>query len=95
MNSKLSVLVMAVVLAGCGSKTSKWSDGQTDSLANGLAQETVEVKYATGFSVRLGTSERLHAKLRSLLLTEAELVGRGYASGSIDVSSPEKPTYIP
>ena len=58
-------------------------------------KENISLLTATGFSVRLGTSERLHAKLRSLLLTEAELVGRGYASGSIDVSSPEKPTYIP
>lgn len=35
---------MAVLLAGCGSKTSKGSDGQTDSQSNGQAQETVEVK---------------------------------------------------
>ena len=58
-------------------------------------KENLSLVTATGFSVRLGDADRLHAKLRSMLLTEAELIGRGYSSGSIDVSSPEKPTYIP
>ena len=58
-------------------------------------KENISVVTAAGFSARLGSAERVHAKLRSLLLTESELLGRGYTSGSIDVSSPEKPTYIP
>lgn len=48
-----------------------------------------------GFTVRLGTTENLHAKLRSMLLTLNHLLQEGYYNGTVDVSSPVNPTYIP
>ena len=47
------------------------------------------------FTVRLGTSDNLHAKLRSMLLTMKHLRSEGYEGGTLDVSSPVNPTYIP
>ena len=49
----------------------------------------------SGFSVRMGNSERLHAKLRSLQLVLDKLEQESYPEGTIDVSTPEVPTYIP
>ena len=81
---------MAVVLAGCGSKTSKGSDGQTDSLANGRAQEMVEVKYATGFSVRDSADVRLVSvgkKERfALVASDETAVPEGYTRVKVPVS---------
>ena len=81
---------MAVVLAGCGSKTSKGSDGQTDSLADGRAQETVEVKYATGFSVRDSADVRLVSvgkKERfALVASDETAVPEGYTRVKVPVS---------
>lgn len=50
-----------------------------------------------GYSVRMGNSEKLHAKLRSMLLTCERLNQDGYQGkgGTIDVSIPVNPTYIP
>lgn len=48
-----------------------------------------------GFSVYLGTSQDLHAKLRSMILTLEELRERRCASGTVDVSTPASPNYIP
>ena len=50
-----------------------------------------------GYSVRMGNAERLHAKLRSMLLTREHLNQSGYEGkgGTIDVSTPVNPTYIP
>ena len=81
---------MAVVLAGCGSKTSKGSDGQTDSLTDGQAQEMVEVKYATGFSVRDSADVRLVSvgkKERFALVPSDETaVPEGYTRVKVPVS---------
>lgn len=48
-----------------------------------------------GFTVRLGAPENLHAKLRSMMLTLNHLRQEGYYDGTVDVSSPVNPTYIP
>lgn len=48
-----------------------------------------------GFAVYLGTSENVHRKLRALSLTLEELARRGVADGTVDVSAPELPIYIP
>lgn len=50
-----------------------------------------------GYSVRMGNAEKLHAKLRSMLLTRDHLNQSGYQNkgGTIDVSAPINPTYIP
>lgn len=47
------------------------------------------------FTVRLGAAENLHAKLRSMLLTMEHLRREGHEGGTLDVSSPVNPTYIP
>jgi len=48
-----------------------------------------------GFSIRLGTYEQIGPKLISCMAVHKELVSRGYSGGTIDVSAPVYPTYIP
>ena len=48
-----------------------------------------------GFSVRLGDGSRIHAKLRAMVLAHEELLAEGKSGGTIDVSVPETPTWIP
>ena len=50
---------------------------------------------AGGFSVRMGDATRIHAKLRALTLVLAYLEENRQPTGTIDVSTPESPTYIP
>ena len=50
---------------------------------------------ANGFSVRMGDSSRIHAKLRALQLVMEYLEREGQPVGTIDISNPESPTYIP
>lgn len=50
---------------------------------------------ADGMSVSLGDRRDIHAKLRSMVLTREELIRRGLTGGSINVSKPENPTYVP
>ena len=47
------------------------------------------------FSVSLGNSESMHAKLRSMLLVRQKLKEMGKTGGSINVSNPETPFYSP
>ena len=53
------------------------------------------VETEPGYAVRLGSAENMHAKLRSMLLTVNHLRREGYQGGTIDVSAPVNPTYIP
>lgn len=48
-----------------------------------------------GYAVRLGSGDSLHAKLRSMLLTLDKLRQEGHGPGTVDVSDPVHPTYIP
>lgn len=48
-----------------------------------------------GFTVRLGPADSLHARLRSMLITLEHLRQEGYTGGTLDVSTPVNPTYIP
>lgn len=48
-----------------------------------------------GFTVRLGPADSLHARLRSMLITLEHLRQEGYVGGTLDVSTPQNPTYIP
>ena len=47
------------------------------------------------FTVSLGSSESLHAKLRALFLVRDKLKEMGKTGGSINVSNPETPFYSP
>lgn len=53
------------------------------------------IETGNGYTVRLGPAENLHAKLRSMLLTMDHLEREGYTDGTLDVSIPVNPTYIP
>ena len=48
-----------------------------------------------GFTVAMGSSANIHAKLRSMLLTRDELIRRGYQGGVINVTLPETPIFSP
>ena len=48
-----------------------------------------------GFTVAMGTSQNIHAKMRSMLLTREELLRRQYRGGIINVSLPETPIFSP
>ena len=48
-----------------------------------------------GYTVRLGNTDSLHAKLRAMILTRDHLNATGHIGGTIDVSTPVNPTYTP
>ena len=48
-----------------------------------------------GYSVRLGDSTQLHAKLKATLYVREALRQMGSGTGTIDVSNPKEPTFIP
>ena len=48
-----------------------------------------------GYSVRLGDANGIRRKLRAMLLVRADLNTRSAGRGTIDVSIPETPTFIP
>lgn len=63
-----------------------------------LDMSTMESIFLTtrdGYSVRLGNGSDIHRKLRSMLLTLDALRSGGYGLGSIDVSAPVNPTFVP
>ncbi len=47
------------------------------------------------FYVRLGSEEDIHAKLRAFMITREKVLQMGYAKGTIDVTDPGRPTYLP
>ncbi len=68
--------------------------------------DVVEILYVTdtdnlylatrdGFSVRLGNSAAIHKKLRAMQLTLGKLHEMGKIGGTVDVSTPAEPTWIP
>ena len=71
--------------------------GLTDAVAELYVTNPTNLYLATadGYSVRLGDANRIHAKLRAMTLVRSELAKNGAVSGTIDVSRPAEPTYIP
>ncbi|MDO4484304.1 MAG: FtsQ-type POTRA domain-containing protein [Clostridia bacterium] len=57
--------------------------------------DNILVETTDQYSVRLGNRQNIHAKLKSMLCTRAELNRMDVGTGTIDVSTPEKPTFIP
>lgn len=47
------------------------------------------------FYVRLGSEEDIHSKLRAFMITRERVREMGYESGTIDVTDPGRPTYLP
>ena len=48
-----------------------------------------------GYSVSLGDTSEIHAKLKAMLAIKEELNKMGKGPGTIDVGSPEEPTFLP
>ncbi len=48
-----------------------------------------------GFYVHMGDEERIHEKLRSMMITREKVIEMGHKGGTIDVTDPEKPTFTP
>ena len=48
-----------------------------------------------GYSVSLGNATNIHAKLKAMLSIRRKLNEMGKGSGTIDVSNPEAPTFLP
>ena len=71
--------------------------GCTDQIREADLSNTSSLLLMTrdNFTVALGNSESLHAKLRSMLLVRGKLAEMGKTSGSISVSNPETPYYSP
>ena len=71
--------------------------GCTDRIAEADISNTGSIILVTrnGFTAGLGDRENLHAKIRSLLLVQDELVRMGNTGGTINVSNPENPIYTP
>ncbi|MBQ8556225.1 MAG: FtsQ-type POTRA domain-containing protein [Clostridia bacterium] len=59
------------------------------------SMDSIYLETRDGFNIRLGSSSLIHQKLRSMLITREEILSRGYLGGTIDVSDPVKPTFIP
>ena len=57
--------------------------------------DNLYIATADGFSIRLGSGYRIHAKLRVVRLVQDSLREMGRTGGTIDVSNPEEPTWIP
>ena len=71
--------------------------GCTDRIKEADISNTGSILLQTrdGFTAGLGDRNNLHAKLRSLLLVQDELIKMEYSSGTINVSNPETPIYSP
>ncbi|MBR2662048.1 MAG: FtsQ-type POTRA domain-containing protein [Clostridia bacterium] len=71
--------------------------GCTDRIKEADISNTGSILLLTrdGFTAGLGDRENLHAKLRSLLLVQDELIRMEKSGGTINVSNPEAPIYSP
>ena len=71
--------------------------GCTDRIKEADISNTGSILLLTrdGYTAGLGSRENLHAKLRSLLLVQDELIKMGNTGGTINVSNPETPIYSP
>lgn len=69
----------------------------TDSVSKLMMSDLNNLLLETrdGYSVRLGDSTQLHAKLKAMLYVREALLQLGSGTGTIDVSSPTEPTFIP
>lgn len=79
-------LFLEMKVTGCITKVEEVNMADPDS---------VLMTMRNGVTVKLGDRTRIHAKLRALILTMAELENMGHSGGIINVSSPESPVYSP
>lgn len=57
--------------------------------------DRIYLQTTEGFAIRLGDSDQLHQKLRSMFITLEAVRALGHAEGMVDVSDPVNPTYMP
>ncbi len=57
--------------------------------------ESIYLAPRDGFYVRLGSADSIHEKLRAFMITRDRLIEMGKTSGTIDVTDPGRPTYLP
>ena len=71
--------------------------GCTDRIAEADISNTNSIILVTrdGYTASLGDRQNLHAKLRSLLLVQEELIRTQNYGGTINLSNPESPIYTP
>ena len=71
--------------------------GCTNDILEADISNTESILLATrdGYTVSLGNTSNLHAKLRSMKLVHDELRNMGQTGGTINVSNPETPIYAP
>ncbi len=71
--------------------------GFTDQIEriNLAGENEIYVTARDGYDVRIGPLTRIHAKLRAFDLVRAELQKMGNAGGTIDVTTPEEPRWLP
>ena len=81
-----SSLFLELKVLGCSSLMAEADLSNLDSLL---------LSTRDGFTVAMGNSMYIHAKLRSMLITREELLRRGYHGGVINVSLPETPIFTP
>ena len=71
--------------------------GLTDQVQELYVDDITNLTLQTrdGYSVRLGDASQLHEKLRAMQLTCEYLLADARQGGTVDVSIPERPTWIP
>lgn len=68
---------------------------QMISELNVLDLDNLYLVTADGMSVKLGSASYMHAKIVSLMTVREELAKMGKSKGTVDISSPVYPVYIP
>ena len=79
-------LFLELRVIGCNSLIREVDISKTDEVYL-LTQDDI--------SVAMGSNINFHAKLRSMMVVREEIIGRGYTGGTIDVTDPEHPIYVP
>lgn len=79
-------LFLELRVIGCNSLIREVDISKTDEVYL-LTQDDI--------SVAIGSNINFHAKLRSMMVVREEIIGRGYTGGTIDVTDPEHPIYVP
>ena len=59
------------------------------------SMDSIYLATRDGFYVRLGSEDDIHAKLRAFMITREKVLEMGYSTGTIDVTDPGRPTYLP
>lgn len=59
------------------------------------SMESIFLMTRDGYTVRLGNGSDIHRKLRAMILTLDALVRDGYPLGTMDVTAPVNPTFMP